>query len=37
MEHGGTIRLESKAGQGTTACVQLPLWKPEPQREAVRR
>jgi len=34
MEHGGTIRLESKTGQGTTAFLQLPLWKPEPHREA---
>lgn len=34
MEHGGTIHLESKAGQGTTAFVQLPLLNPEPHREA---
>jgi signal transduction histidine kinase len=37
MEHGGTIRLESQAGRGTTAFVQLPLLKPEARREAAHR
>ena len=36
MEHGGTIRLESRVGVGTTAFVQLPLCKPEPHREVLR-
>ncbi len=27
IEHGGSVRLESTPGQGTTASVQLPLWR----------
>jgi PAS domain S-box-containing protein len=29
LEHGGSIRLESAAGQGTVASVELPVWVPE--------
>lgn len=27
-EHGGSIRLESRPGEGATAFVQLPVWRP---------
>ncbi len=30
IEHGGSVRLESAPGQGTTAVVQLPLWRAAP-------
>ena len=28
VEHGGSIRLESPPGRGTTALIELPVWNP---------
>lgn len=37
LEHGGSIRLESPPGRGTTVSIELPLWRPSPTPENAGR